>query len=40
MPPFLYGTLITTTYIAVAVGLMFIGRKLFKIADELFRKIL
>ena len=40
MHPFLYGTLITTLYIAVAVGIMFIARKLIKIPDELFRKIL
>ena len=40
MHPFLFGTLITTLYIAVAVGIMFIARKLIKIPDELFRKIL
>ena len=40
MHPFLYGTLITTLYIAVAVGIMFIARKLINIPDELFRKIL
>ena len=40
MHPLLYGTLITTLYIAVAVGIMFIARKLIKIPDELFRKIL
>ena len=40
MHPFLYGTLITTLYIAVAVGIMFIARKLISIPDELFRKIL
>ena len=40
MQPFLFGTLITTLYIAVAVGIMFIARKLIKIPDELFRKIL
>ena len=40
MHPFLYGILITTLYIAVAVGIMFIARKLINIPDELFRKIL
>ena len=40
MHPFLYGTLVTTLYIAVAVGIMFVARKLVKIPDELFRKIL
>ena len=40
MHPFLCGTLITTLYIAVAVGIMFIARKLINIPDELFRKIL
>ena len=40
MHPFLYGTLITTLYIAVAVGIMFLARKLINIPDELFRKIL
>ena len=40
MQPFLFGALITTLYIAVAVGIMFIARKLIKIHDELFRKIL
>ena len=40
MQPFLFGALITTLYIAVAVGIMFIARKLIKIPDELFRKIL
>ena len=40
MHPFLFGTLITTLYISVAVGLMFVARKLINIPDELFRKIL
>ena len=40
MHPFLYGALITTLYIAVAVVIMLIARKLVKIPDELFRKIL
>ena len=40
MHPFLFGTLITTLYIAVAVGIMFVARKLINIPDELFRKIL
>ena len=40
MHPFLFGALITTLYITVAVGIMFIARKLIKIPDELFRKIL
>ena len=40
MHPFLFGTLITTSYIAVAVGIMFVARKLITIPDELFRKIL
>ena len=40
MHPFLYGTLITTLYIAIAVGIMFLARKLINIPDELFRKIL
>ena len=40
MHPFLYGALITVIYIAVLVGTMFIARKLIKIPDELFRKIL
>ena len=38
MPPFLYGTLIITLYIAVAVGLMMLARKLVKIPDELCAK--
>ena len=38
MHPFLYGTLITTLYIAVAVGLMMLARKLVKIPDERFKK--
>ena len=40
MPPFLFGTLITVIYIALAVGIMLIARKLIAIPDELFRKIL
>ena len=40
MNPFLYGTLITVLYIAVAAGIMLLARKLIKIPDELFRKIL
>ena len=40
MHPFLYGTLITVLYIAIAAGIMLIARKLIKIPDELFRKIL
>ena len=40
MNPFLYGTLITVLYIAVAVGAMLVARRLIKIPDELFRKIL
>ena len=40
MHAFLYGTFITVLYIAVAVGIMFIVRKLTGISDELFRKIL
>ena len=40
MHPFLYGTLVTVIYIAVLVGTMFVARKLIKIPDELFRKIL
>ena len=40
MHPFLYGTLITVLYIAVAAGIMLFARKLIKIPDELFRKIL
>lgn len=40
MIPFLYGTGVTTLYIAVMVGIMMLCRKLFTIPDELFRKIL
>ena len=40
MHPFLYGALITTLYITVAVGIMFVARKLINIPDEFFRKIL
>ena len=40
MHPFLYGTLVTVLYIVVAAGIMLPTRKLIKIPDELFRKIL
>ena len=40
MQPFLYGTLITVLYIAVAIGSVMLSRKLIKIPDELFRKVL
>ena len=40
MQQFLYGTGITMLYIAVAAGIIFLARKLFKIPDELFRKLL
>ena len=40
MNPFLQGTVITMLYILVAVGIMFLLRKLCTIPDELFRKIL
>ena len=40
MHPFLYGTLITVLYIVIAVGIMLLARKLIKMPDELFRKIL
>ena len=40
MHPFLYGTLVTVLYIIIAVGVVLPARKLFKIPDELFRKIL
>ena len=40
MQPFLHGTGVTVLYIAVAVGIMLAARKLFRIPDELFRKIL
>ena len=40
MNPFLHGTLITVLYIVVAAGIMLPARKLIKIPDELFRKIL
>ena len=36
----LYGTGITLLYIMIAVGIVMIARKLIKIPDELFRKIL
>ena len=40
MHPFLYGTLVTVLYIVIAAGGMLLARKLIKIPDELFRKIL
>ena len=40
MHPFLYGTLVTVLYIAIAVGIMMLARKRIKMPDELFRKIL
>lgn len=40
MQPFLYGTGITMLYIVVAVAIMLLLRKLIRIPDELFRKIL
>lgn len=40
MNPFLFGTLVTVLYIVVAAGIMLLARKLIKIPDELFRKIL
>lgn len=40
MHPFLYGTVITLSYIAVAAAVMLSARRLFTIPDELFRKIL
>ena len=40
MHPFLFGTLVTVLYIAVAAGIMLPARKFIKIPDELFRKIL
>ena len=40
MQAFLYGTSITILYIIVAAGIALLSRKLFKIEDELFRKIL
>ena len=40
MHPFLYGALVTVLYIVVAAGIMLPTRKLIKIPDELFRKIL
>ena len=40
MQSFLYGTGITTLYILVAVVIVLLLRKLIKIPDELFRKIL
>ena len=40
MHPFLYGTLVTVLYIIVAASIMLIARKLIRIPDELFRKLL
>ena len=40
MQQFLYGTYITILYILIAVTVMMLLRKLVKIQDELFRKIL
>lgn len=40
MHPVLYGTRITMLYILIAVGSIFLARKLFRIPDELFRKML
>ena len=40
MSPFLYGVSVTLAYIIIAVGIMFLARKLLTIPDELFRKIL
>ena len=40
MLPFFYGTGITLLYIVVAVGTMMLAKRIFTIADELFRKIL
>ena len=40
MHPFLYGALVTLIYIAIAAGIMLPLRKLIRIPDELFRKIL
>lgn len=40
MNPFSYGALVTALYIIVAAGIMLTVRKLIKIPDELFRKIL
>ena len=40
MNPFLHGTAVIMLYIVVAAGIMLPARKLIKIPDELFRKIL
>ena len=40
MHPFFYGSGMTVLYIIVAAGGIFLGRKLFAIPDELFRKML
>lgn len=40
MHPFLYGALVTLIYIAIAAAIMLPLRKLIRIPDELFRKIL
>lgn len=40
MHPFLYGALVTVLYIALAAGIILLARRLIKIPDELFRKIL
>ena len=40
MHPVLYGTRITMLYILIAAGSIFLARKLFRIPDELFRKML
>ena len=40
MHPFFSGAIITVLYIAVFVGIMLLARRLIKIPDELFRKIL
>lgn len=40
MQPFLHGAGITVLYIIIAAGIALLGRKLFTIPDELFRKIL
>ena len=40
MHPFLYGTLVTVLYIIVVAGIALLARKLIKMSDELFRKIM
>ena len=40
MQSFLHGALITLLYIAVAAAIMLPARKLIRIPDELFRKLL